>query len=550
MAFYGRFSRGKLHDFPNTNEIGKVSGKKTYSYSDTNIHFLHTNKENFLEYNNGFVYIEGKIFSHNIKDMVSLYHKMGAGFFKHLSGEFFAILYDRRRGRLFLVSDKRGSRKCYYGLEHNGAVFSSQIKPLMISMERSTVDKNALIEFLVFGVPMSPHTFVQGIGQSKFAEIIELSLGNVSLNCGKTSYFDSSFFIHKFPKDFRVLARYIFDVYKTSVEERIRNFKSVDILSSGGIDSAVLVYLASLSKDRINTYTIGYEKESIDERRYARLLSNFFGTKHKEAILKSDLVKLSPMVVWHEEAPHQSVRSLLNFSLSKLTRSKDSVLSGEGIENQFLTGFDYGLVFHLNKMDFLTRFGNTLPIKLWCYMHYVPSFYNLLSKETIVNLKSSIFGSNILKKYSMFKFRIWDVEYVGTFQKTSEAFNSQLLFPFLDERCFKLYSLPDRLRKEKFLFSKAFSDKIPQEIVGRKKMKIVSPSNVWLEEQNDIMMEFVKRFGKRDIIPESMLTEYLNTRMPNHDRHFWSIFFLEIFLETFFDKNKLAGPIKNLSELL
>ena len=55
------------------------------------------------------------------------------------------------------------------------------------------------------------------------------------------------------------------------------------VLLSGGLDSSLITSFAVQSSPRVKTFTIGSSGDALmDERKHARLISNYFGTEHIE----------------------------------------------------------------------------------------------------------------------------------------------------------------------------------------------------------------------------------------------------------------------------
>ena len=56
---------------------------------------------------------------------------------------------------------------------------------------------------------------------------------------------------------------------------------------SGGVDSSLITsYMCSLSKEPINSFTIGFKNKLFDESDYARKISKLLKTNHHEYILR------------------------------------------------------------------------------------------------------------------------------------------------------------------------------------------------------------------------------------------------------------------------
>jgi asparagine synthase (glutamine-hydrolysing) len=103
---------------------------------------------------------------------------------------------------------------------------------------------------------------------------------------------------------------------------------------SGGIDSsAVVAVMAQASGARVKTFSIGYEGQGAfqDERTYARIVAERFGTEHREFVVSPAVSDLLPDLVATMEQPFADSSVIPNYYICKLTRQHVTVaLSGLG----------------------------------------------------------------------------------------------------------------------------------------------------------------------------------------------------------------------------
>ena len=113
----------------------------------------------------------------------------------------------------------------------------------------------------------------------------------------------------------------------------------VGVLLSGGVDStAVLSYAAERTQKEINTFTVGFADPGVvDERPYAKLAAEAFGSRHHEmTISAADFAAFMPQYVWHMEEPVCEPPAIAMYYVSKLARNYVKVLlSGEGGDEAF-----------------------------------------------------------------------------------------------------------------------------------------------------------------------------------------------------------------------
>ena len=110
-------------------------------------------------------------------------------------------------------------------------------------------------------------------------------------------------------------------------------------LASGGVDStALLSYAVEQTDKKISTFTVGFDsKEFADERPFARMASQKFGTSHYDMTMTAaDFRDFLPGYIWHMEEPVCEPPAIALYYISKLARKHVTVLlSGEGGDEAF-----------------------------------------------------------------------------------------------------------------------------------------------------------------------------------------------------------------------
>ena len=123
---------------------------------------------------------------------------------------------------------------------------------------------------------------------------------------------------------------------------------------SGGIDSSSVTGLyAHLSNAPVHTLSITFEDAGYDERHFARLVSDAFGTTHHEFLCSIEEQEIDNLV-WHLETPLVTLLNLPLYLLSRQIRDMGFkvVLSGDGAD-EILGGYDYFKL--LKLMAFIGR---------------------------------------------------------------------------------------------------------------------------------------------------------------------------------------------------
>ena len=309
----------------------------------------------------------------------------------------------------------------------------------------------------------------------------------------------------------------------------------VGILLSGGVDStAVLSCAAERTDKQISTFTVGFSDAGFaDERPYARLASEAFGSRHHEmTITAEDFIDFLPKYVWHMEEPVCEPPAVALYYVSKLARNHVKVLlSGEGGDEAF-AGYDnyrnmawlerlkqvwpagngaasWGLS-RLNSLVHSGKIAKYMPLMNATFPDYYYSRTSTpyrYSGNGIGELYSADFVKSIDKEYTIEPVRrlfskmknqgvLDQMLYIDTktwlpddllikADKMTMANSLEFRVPLLDHRLLEFAaSLPANYKLNgftlKYIWKRALSKRVPGRILKRKKAGFPVPYESWL----------------------------------------------------------------------
>jgi asparagine synthase (glutamine-hydrolysing) len=130
------------------------------------------------------------------------------------------------------------------------------------------------------------------------------------------------------------------DLLKDSISRRMEGTSSAGILLSGGLDSSANVALAAqCAGAKVKTFSVGFEEQKFDERPYARLVAEHFGTEHYECSVTGREIQHLPTLVWNLEEPYFEFGLFLTWQgMAAARKETDVVIGGEGADQLFGTG--------------------------------------------------------------------------------------------------------------------------------------------------------------------------------------------------------------------
>jgi asparagine synthase (glutamine-hydrolysing) len=213
----------------------------------------------------GYIIFSGEIYNETIKDpkkyFVDLYKTGDFEKLKEVNGSFFVAIYDDKNEKLTLINDRFGSLKHFYCYEKNQLFFSPKISALMSIVENKKIQKDALIDFLIFGFCLGNKTFDENIFQFPPGSILEITKQKMTLKRYWTYPCDGKYD----ERDENTLLEELGRRWQNAVDRRIKKDEKSIIQISGGLDSRAILAAAlkSTDKEHIFLYTFG-EKGSYD----------------------------------------------------------------------------------------------------------------------------------------------------------------------------------------------------------------------------------------------------------------------------------------------
>jgi asparagine synthase (glutamine-hydrolysing) len=300
--------------------------------------------------------------------LLAAYAQWGPKCLERLNGMFAFAVWNPREMTLFLARDRMGKKPLFYTLQPDGTlVFASEIKSILqypgVGREMSVL---AMDRMLDYGFNLAPATFLESVRQVPPASF--LVAGKKGLR--QEAYWDIPMDSPARDMDEAEAAEGLRHHLLEAVRARLVADVPVASYLSGGIDSSSVTGLyAHLSNAPVHSLSITFEDAGYDERHFARLVSDSFGTTHHEFLCSIEEGEIEKLV-WHLETPLVTLLNLPLYLLSRQIRDMGFkvVLSGDGAD-EILGGYDYFKL--LKLMAFIGR--NETPARANLLRRVFPS---------------------------------------------------------------------------------------------------------------------------------------------------------------------------------
>ena len=462
--------------------------------------------------------------------LLKAYQADGLACLSKLNGMFAFAIFDYEKNELLLARDRMGKKPLYIAQASGTLLFASELKAILQHPEfKSELNLNALNHYLTLDYVPTPISIFEGVEKLEGGHYLQMDFkGNIK----RGSFWEPNF----------IPLEISFDEAKEELDRLLAEATAlrlvadvpVGIFLSGGLDSSAVAYYAQKQATKpIQTFSIGFNEKSYDERAYAQQVATQLGTEHHERILTAqESIDLIPTVFSSLDEPFADPSILPTYLLSQFTRSKVTVaLGGDGSDEllagyptfiseklaPFLSWMPAQMVQGLQKMvNFLPASDQNISLdfklrqflkgfessKRFRHSQWLGSF-SISEKKNLWNkdLAFKIPHQNTLRVVDEYAKRGSEQELIYMYLKTylqddilvkvdrASMMNSlEVRAPFMDVQVVNfLNRLPYEYKlkgfKGKHLLKETMRGKLPEDIIDRPKKGFGIPVSLWLKNE-------------------------------------------------------------------
>jgi asparagine synthase (glutamine-hydrolysing) len=534
--------------------------------------------------------------------IIHLYEERGPRVVEELRGMFAFAIWDWQQRKLLLARDRLGIKPLYYCLTGEGIIyFASEIKALIeAGAVRPELNYDALADYAANRYTSGEDTMFRGVKRLLPGHTLVWNEGRVEIN----RYWDVSF---EKPEESISEREYVeqFDfLFRESVKLRLMADVPLGMFLSGGIDSsAIAAVMSEMVPDPIKTFSVAFAEREANELEYARTVARAYSTDHHEIIISpAQFFEALPSLVYQEDEPIAHPSSLPLYFVSRLAADHVKVvLTGEGAD-EMLAGYGkyrttvynlalgrtYARAIPESLRRAVRRAIENAPITSRIKQKLSRTFlFRPPNIEDIYFDNFSVFSRSMQRSL----FTGDALERIGESDPYSSAVNcikesdarellDQLLaadtktylhellmkqdqmsmaasiesrVPFLDHKLVEFAArMPVKMKLRglttKYVLRQAMRDRLPKEILTRKKMGFPVPIGSWLRGPfKHIVDEYIlsPRTRERGIFDHNFVETLVARHMAgeNHDERLWSLINFEIWQRQFIDQEDLSRHI-------
>jgi asparagine synthase (glutamine-hydrolysing) len=489
--------------------------------------------------------------------IVEGYEAWGLDVVHRLRGMFAIALWDAHQDRLVLYRDRIGKKPLYFSDQDGTFLFASEIKGILRwpGVPRMP-DLEAIDQYLTYQYVPAPRTGFAGIQKLPPAHLLVLERGSAPRI---ERYFQYPLPTQTKPRPVEELCEEL--VHHLAQATRLRMLADVPVgaFLSGGVDSSsVVALMARFSSGPVRTFTMGFEEAEFDERPYARLVAQRYGTRHEEGVVRPDAVEAVEDLVYHYGEPYADSSALPTYFLSRLTRQSVTVaLSGEGSDEIFL---GYPRYMTCREIDLQERAKNGQPSRIRQYEDLIAYFPDR-AKQPLYGAGMRPFLSrsalDSLRRYmdespSLTAGAAWaDIhsylpdDLLMKMDVASMAHSLEVRCPFVDHELMQwAASIPVDQKAPgldaKRLLKRAMAPYLPEAILERPKRGFGVPIQIWFEGvlkellRDTLLGSQARGRGLFEMgVVEQLLDSYTADKL--RARQLWALLMLELWFQRWID---------------
>jgi len=454
---------------------------------------------------------------------------------------------------------------------------------------------SVLHQYLQLNYIPQPQSMIEGVAKLKPAHYIIMNAAGVQeykpyyeININKSAYDNYTY---------DAAQQELVKRMDTSVRERMISDVPLGAFLSGGIDSSVVVALASKYTKDLNTFSVGYKDNAFfDETKYAKLVAEQYKTNHTVfSLTNNDFLEHVYDVLDYLDEPFADSSAIPEYILCHHTRKHVTVaLSGDGGDEVFAGYNKHAAEWKMRQSSFINslvkagqplwnvlprgrsnkitnlfrqlhRFaeGGSLNIKdrywRWASFNTVAQTNKLLSDASLAKVDYPLMESErqeILKYLDSNDFNellLTDMNLVLTgdmlvkVDMMSMANSLEVRSPFLDYKVVDFaFSLPEQYKingsMKKRIVQDAFRSMLPDEIYNRPKHGFEIPLLDWFRKElwgliNEDLLEksFVREQGIFNVDAVEQLKKKLHSNSPE-DSHatIWALIVFQYWWKKYF----------------
>lgn len=504
----------------------------------------------------------GHIFKSNSDTEVIIhgYEEWGFECLDRLEGMFAFAIYDSVKEIIFFARDRFGIKPLYYCLlDDNVFAFASELKALAEhSLFNRSIDWTAVKDYFQYRYVPSPKTIWKNTYKLKHSHYGIFDINNTEIRIDQ--YYNLADVLRQKPSSSIEEVESLLD---QAVKSHLISDVEVGTFLSGGVDSSTICAYARDYNENMKSFSIGFEPSTYSELEYSGKMAEYLSTDHLTEVISDIDDSIIKKYIDTYDEPLADSSCIPTLLLCEMTsRHLKVALSGDGGDEVF-SGYSWYSEYLDELKNYQSGLLNSVKSLFGFETSVLPDFEDRYNKILLNRFNKNIFkqmfsdeiytkafsdDGELMEKFISPDFKnVRAVQYVdmNTFladdilpkvDRASMAFSLEVRVPFLDHKLVEaVWRLPESdfstLAYNKPVLKKIARNKIPQEIISRKKRGFSAPVQHWkgFDKIPDILLNGV--LVKEGIIKKEFLIKVKENRVVNSSGIIWMIYVFEKWYE-------------------
>ncbi len=282
--------------------------------------------------------------------IVHAYEEWGEACVEHLRGMFAFAIWEKTARKLFVARDRFGIKPLFFAEHGKNFYFASEMKAILADTNiLRDIDEEALASYFSLSYIPAPLTIFKSIRKLLPGHTLTWQHGRIDIR----KYWDIAYIPDRGKSEDYFVNRFL-ELFEESVKIHLMSDVPLGAFLSGGIDSSAVVAAMSMASDRpVNTFCMGFGGDIggyLDERQYARMVAERYGTNHHEYEVLPEPGGLLEKIVRGFDEPFADDSTIPSYFVCKIARENVTVAeSGLGGDEAF-AGYERYLGFRLREV--------------------------------------------------------------------------------------------------------------------------------------------------------------------------------------------------------
>lgn len=319
--------------------------------------------------------------------LLYLYIKYKNDMFEMLDGMFAFAILNKRENTLILSRDRAGKKPLYLYQENEQLLFASELNVIKATVETLHINEESIQAYLRSGFFYKDSTPYRKVFMLEAGCVYEIDIA--SLHIKKSSYFNiEKIYQKKFVGTFDEACESLDGILHQSIKDRLlASDVEVGAFLSGGIDSSLVVAIASDYTQKLKTFTVKFEG-TYDESSLARITANQYKTEHHEISINVDLQNDIEHILQSYGEPFMDSSAIPSYYVAReAKRYVNVVLNGDGADELFAGYRRYVPIANswISKASYISFLRYLFPLA-----HKKQSLYNYFCRLLSLSSKKGI----------------------------------------------------------------------------------------------------------------------------------------------------------------